>query len=119
MCRKYQRIGRCGHVYRESWSPSDPRDCSTARARARRTGNAARHCRHSDSGGRSTHVTSDNTQVCNSTTCYRDYILRTNGWTCHKCGGQNSGTSRSCVHSDVVDYSSGSSSSGGGGYEDG
>ncbi|KAK4242999.1 hypothetical protein C7999DRAFT_45079 [Corynascus novoguineensis] len=113
MCRKYQRVGRCGHPYREWWDPRDPSRCSVARDRARRTGNPARHCSRS-TGGRSTHVTSDNTQICGSLTCYRYYVLRPNGWTCHRCGGQNSGTSRTCIHSDVVDYSSGSSA---GSYE--
>ncbi|KAK0736247.1 hypothetical protein B0T21DRAFT_275096, partial [Apiosordaria backusii] len=109
MCRKYQRIGLCGHIYRQSWSPRDPRDCKNARTRARRNGTAARHCTQGH-GGRSTVITADNTQICGDLPCYRAYILMPNGWTCHQCGGQNNANTRSCVHSEEHDYSSGSSS---------
>ncbi|KAK3946136.1 hypothetical protein QBC46DRAFT_454816 [Diplogelasinospora grovesii] len=89
MCRKYQRIGKCGHVYREN-------------------GSEARHCSQAH-GGRSTVVTHDNTQICGGLECYQDYVLMPNGWTCHKCGGQNNPNTNSCVHSDDRGYSSGSS----------
>ncbi|KAL2179584.1 uncharacterized protein P884DRAFT_194531 [Thermothelomyces heterothallicus CBS 202.75] len=109
MCRRYERYARCGHLIRSWWKPTDLQRCQEAKDRARRTGKPIKRCSTAH-GGRSTHITNDNSTICDKTACYVSYYLMPHGWICHRCGGINGRNVDKCRHSDDRDYSSGSSS---------